>query len=255
MKDIKVKEVMIPISNYIAVKKDSSLIDVLQALEEARRVERAHASDVHVALIDVDGDPGAVPGLFAQAELYADAPRTLGSGVAFVGDRIISGEEEVLRRLDATVREKLKGDADGRAILRPDNASLSDEAEYAGLATVVFFGLVDDQEVVAHPDRPVQNPADERNIGDQVEDQRQRQELQEPFQGKYGLEEGAEHAPIGNHLLADHQRLRHPSAAGATYDLAPVDHVRGRALRAQVRVALGASPGGPGVIVLGATSH
>ena len=43
MKDIKVKEVMIPISNYVTVKQTDSLVDVLQALEANRRSKSEHA--------------------------------------------------------------------------------------------------------------------------------------------------------------------------------------------------------------------
>jgi CBS domain-containing protein len=43
MKDIQVKEIMIPISNYVTVKKESSLIGVMQALETARKSDKAHA--------------------------------------------------------------------------------------------------------------------------------------------------------------------------------------------------------------------
>lgn len=43
MKDIKVKEVMIPISNYVTVKQTDSLVDVLQALEATRQSKSEHA--------------------------------------------------------------------------------------------------------------------------------------------------------------------------------------------------------------------
>ena len=43
MKDIQVKEIMIPISNYVTVKKESSLIEVILALEAAKKSEKEHA--------------------------------------------------------------------------------------------------------------------------------------------------------------------------------------------------------------------
>lgn len=43
MKDIKVKAVMIPISNYVTVKQTDSLVGVLQALEETRQSKSEHA--------------------------------------------------------------------------------------------------------------------------------------------------------------------------------------------------------------------
>ena len=43
MKKTQVKEIMIPILNYVTVQKENSLIEVLQALEEARKSEKEHA--------------------------------------------------------------------------------------------------------------------------------------------------------------------------------------------------------------------
>lgn len=43
MIDVMVKDVMIPISRYVTVKKDNTLIDVLAALENARQSEAEHA--------------------------------------------------------------------------------------------------------------------------------------------------------------------------------------------------------------------
>jgi len=50
MKEIQVREVMIPISNYVTVKKEDNLFEVLQALEEARQsqAERAHRDAIVV---------------------------------------------------------------------------------------------------------------------------------------------------------------------------------------------------------------
>ena len=53
MKDIQVKELIIPISNYVTVKKESSLIDVLQALDADRKSKTDHA---HRDAIVVDRD-------------------------------------------------------------------------------------------------------------------------------------------------------------------------------------------------------
>ena len=53
MKDIQVKEIMIPMSNYVTVKKESSLIEVLQALDADRKSKTDHA---HRDAIVVDGD-------------------------------------------------------------------------------------------------------------------------------------------------------------------------------------------------------
>lgn len=53
MKNIQVKELMIPISNYVTVKKENSLIDVLLALDADRKSKADHA---HRDAIVVDGD-------------------------------------------------------------------------------------------------------------------------------------------------------------------------------------------------------
>ncbi len=53
MKRIFVKELMIPISNYVAIKKTDTLVDVLQALESARQAnEHAHRDAI---VVDDDG--------------------------------------------------------------------------------------------------------------------------------------------------------------------------------------------------------
>ena len=43
MNKTQVKEIMIPISNYVTVQKENTLVAVLQALEEARKSENEHA--------------------------------------------------------------------------------------------------------------------------------------------------------------------------------------------------------------------
>lgn len=43
MKDVQVKEVMIPLSNYVTVKKTNTLVEVLKALEDTRQSDKAHA--------------------------------------------------------------------------------------------------------------------------------------------------------------------------------------------------------------------
>ena len=43
MKDIAVKEVMIPISDYVTVKRENNLSDVLKAIEDKRRAGQGHA--------------------------------------------------------------------------------------------------------------------------------------------------------------------------------------------------------------------
>jgi len=43
VKDILVKEIMIPISNYVTVQKDDNLTDVLRAIEDRRAADQGHA--------------------------------------------------------------------------------------------------------------------------------------------------------------------------------------------------------------------
>ena len=43
MDKIQVKEIMIPILNYVTVQKENSLVEVLQSLELARKSENEHA--------------------------------------------------------------------------------------------------------------------------------------------------------------------------------------------------------------------
>ncbi len=43
MDKIQVKEIMIPILNYVTVQKENSLVEVLQSLEQTRKSEKEHA--------------------------------------------------------------------------------------------------------------------------------------------------------------------------------------------------------------------
>ena len=65
MKKIFVKELMIPISNYVIVKKGDTLVDVMQALESARQ-EREHA---HRDAIVVD-DKGDFVGKVTMIDIF-----------------------------------------------------------------------------------------------------------------------------------------------------------------------------------------
>ena len=55
MIDVLVKDVMIPISRYVTVKKADTLIDVLQALDSARASEAEHAHRDAI-VVDEDGE-------------------------------------------------------------------------------------------------------------------------------------------------------------------------------------------------------
>ncbi len=65
MKKVSVKEVMIPISDYVTVKKTDTLVDVLQALESARQAN-AHA---HRDAIVVDAG-GAFLGKVTMIDIF-----------------------------------------------------------------------------------------------------------------------------------------------------------------------------------------
>jgi len=43
MKTIQIKEIMIPISDYVTVQKEDSLVEVLQCLEQTRKSDKEHA--------------------------------------------------------------------------------------------------------------------------------------------------------------------------------------------------------------------
>jgi len=66
MKDIKVKEVMIPISNYVTVEQSDSLVGVLQALEAALQSKSEHA---HRDAIVVD-ENGVFTGKVTMLDLF-----------------------------------------------------------------------------------------------------------------------------------------------------------------------------------------
>ena len=66
MIDVLAKDVMIPISMYVTVKKDNTLIDVLAALENARQSDAAHA---HRDAIVVD-DAGKFVGKVTMMDIF-----------------------------------------------------------------------------------------------------------------------------------------------------------------------------------------
>ena len=66
MKDVLVKDVMIPISNYVTVKKENNLPDVLKAIEDRRKAEKGHA---HRDAIVVD-DNGKFVGKVTMIDIF-----------------------------------------------------------------------------------------------------------------------------------------------------------------------------------------
>jgi Mg2+/Co2+ transporter CorC len=54
MNKIQVKEIMIPISDYVTVQKKDSLIEILQSLEQTRKSDREHAHRDAI-VVDVNG--------------------------------------------------------------------------------------------------------------------------------------------------------------------------------------------------------
>ncbi len=55
MDKIQVKEIMIPILNYVTVQKENSLVEVLQSLEQTRKSEKEHAHRDAI-VVDANGD-------------------------------------------------------------------------------------------------------------------------------------------------------------------------------------------------------
>ena len=55
MNKIQLKEIMIPILNYVTVQKENSLVEVLQSLELARKSEKEHAHRDAI-VVDANGD-------------------------------------------------------------------------------------------------------------------------------------------------------------------------------------------------------
>jgi CBS domain containing-hemolysin-like protein len=66
MNKIQVKEIMIPISNYVTIKKEDSLIEVLRSLEQARKSDDEHA---HRDAIVVDAD-GVLIGKVTMIDVF-----------------------------------------------------------------------------------------------------------------------------------------------------------------------------------------
>ena len=55
MNKIQVQEIMIPISNYVTVQKENSLVEVLQSLERTRKADIGHAHRDAI-VVDANGD-------------------------------------------------------------------------------------------------------------------------------------------------------------------------------------------------------
>lgn len=66
MKKTQVKEIMIPISNYVTVQKNNTVVEVLQSLEQARKSENEHA---HRDAIVVDAN-GAFIGKVTMIDVF-----------------------------------------------------------------------------------------------------------------------------------------------------------------------------------------
>lgn len=66
MKEIQVKEIMIPISDYVTVQKEDSLVEVLRVLEKARKAESEHA---HRDAIVVDAN-GIFEGKLTMIDIF-----------------------------------------------------------------------------------------------------------------------------------------------------------------------------------------
>lgn len=93
MKDTRVKRIMIPMDNYIQVTPEESIIDVLQALENARSSDESHA---HRDALVVDANGGFM-GKVTMIDIFmALEPkyRKLGKGV----DEIVAGGKGELTR-------------------------------------------------------------------------------------------------------------------------------------------------------------
>lgn len=83
MDKIQVKEIMIPILNYVTVQKENSLVEVLQSLELARKSENEHA---HRDAIVVDAN-----GVFIGKVTMSDVFRALEPNYAKVEQRQETG--------------------------------------------------------------------------------------------------------------------------------------------------------------------
>ena len=66
MEEIQVKERMIPLSNYVTVRKKDSLIEVFEALEQARKSGNEHA---HRDAIVVDAN-GVFVGKLTMSDIF-----------------------------------------------------------------------------------------------------------------------------------------------------------------------------------------
>ena len=95
MRDILVKDVMIPIANYVTVKKEDHLVEVLHAIEKKRQAEGGHA---HRDAIVVD-DNGRFVGKVTMIDIFRSLEPSFGK---------VQQKRKSQTLTDAFVREAVK---------------------------------------------------------------------------------------------------------------------------------------------------
>jgi acylphosphatase len=116
--------------------------DVLAMLRRAGEEYGEGRAEFRAKALDLDLD--AIPELYAQLRLYPDIPRVVPSMILFVGDRVILGEEAILKDTRGVVREQLARGGAHLAVRRPaGGADIRAGERGLGLAAVVAAALAD----------------------------------------------------------------------------------------------------------------
>ena len=114
-----------------------------EVLDLLRRIGEERGGEAAILTKDLASDPEAIPRVNAMLDLYMDAPRVRPSMILFVGDRALLGEEAIVKRAGALVREQLARGGGHLALRRPEAVpTLSECASEIGLLTVIAAGPV-----------------------------------------------------------------------------------------------------------------
>lgn len=114
------------------------------ALAVMKRIGQESRGEVQLAVFDTVRDPESVPLVFAMMDRYPSAPKALPSMVAFVGDEVLLGEDEIASRASVLAEEQLRRGGEHLKVRRPEEGFLAaGRFETLKLLPVVLAGLAD----------------------------------------------------------------------------------------------------------------
>ena len=115
-----------------------------EALAVVRGIERERIGEVRLKVLDTARDPESIPLVFAMAEMYPEAPKVLPSMIAFVGDELLLGVDDVTTRAASLVERQLARGGEHLRVRRPGEVvPVTERTGLVRLVPVVLAGLAD----------------------------------------------------------------------------------------------------------------